>query len=76
MNYLESFLENDTHKHVWDFDVRTDHFILARRPDLFNNQQKKKTCQFVYFVVPADHRIKLKENEKRNKDMDLAWELK
>ena len=28
------------------------------------------------FVVPADHRIKLKECEKKNKHQDVAWELK
>ena len=28
------------------------------------------------FDVPADHRIKLKEREKKNKYLDFAWELK
>ena len=28
------------------------------------------------FAVPADHRVKLKESEKRDKYLDLAWELK
>ena len=28
------------------------------------------------FAVPVDHREKLKENEERNKYLDLAWELK
>ena len=28
------------------------------------------------FAVPADHRIKLKESEKDDKNLDLAWELK
>ena len=41
----------------------------------FNNQQKK-ICKIVDFAVPADHRIKLKECEKRNKYFDLARELK
>ena len=27
-------------------------------------------------AVPADHRIKLKESEKKDKHLDLAWELK
>ena len=27
------------------------------------------------FVVPADHRIKLKQCEKKDKYLDLAWEL-
>ena len=28
------------------------------------------------FAVPADHRLKLKENEKNDKYLDLAWKLK
>ena len=28
------------------------------------------------FTVPADHRVKLKENKKRDKYLDLARELK
>ena len=28
------------------------------------------------FAVPTDHRVKLKENEKKDKYQDLAWELK
>ena len=45
----------------------------------YNNQQKKKKakiCKIVDFAVPADHRIKLKECEKRDKYLDLARELK
>ena len=43
----------------------------------YNNQQKKKeTCKVVDFAGSADHRIKLKECEKRDKYHDLARELK
>ena len=28
------------------------------------------------FAVPADHRVKLKENEKKDKYLDLAREVK
>ena len=34
MHNPASVLENDTHKHLWDFDIHTDHLISARRPDL------------------------------------------
>ena len=36
----------------------------------------KKTCRIVDVAVPADHRVKLKENEKKDKYLDLARELK
>ncbi len=50
--------------------------ILVRRPDLLINNKKKKTCKIVLFAVPANHRIKLKECEKKDKFVDLVRELK
>ena len=38
--------------------------------------KKKRICKIVDFAVPADHRIKLKECEKKDKYLDLAMELK
>ena len=35
-------LGNETQKLIWDFDVQTDHLILARRPDLIMIKKKKK----------------------------------
>ena len=64
-------LENDYHKLLWDFAKQTDHLILTRRPD-----QNERTCRIMDFAVPADHRIKLKEWEKKDKYFDLARELK
>ena len=69
-------LENNTHKLLWDFDIHTDHQISARRPDLIIINKKKRACKIVDFAVPADHRIKLKEYEKKDKYLDLTRELK
>ena len=69
-------LENDTHKLLWDFNIQTDYLISARRPDLIIINKKKKICKTVNFAVPADHRIKLKECEKKDKFLNLARELK
>ena len=75
--------ENDTHKLLWDFNIQTDHLIPARRSDLIiiNKKKKKKekekrTCKIAYFAVPVDHRIKLKECEKKDRYLDLAREMK
>ena len=35
-----------------------------------------RTCRIVDFAVLADHRVKLKESKKKDKYLDLAWELK
>ena len=67
---------NDTHKLLWDFDIQKDHLILARRPDLIIINKIKRICKIVDFAVPADHRIKLKESEKKDKYLDLVRELK
>ena len=49
---------------------------LGRKTRPYNNQQKKRNCKIVDFAVPADHRIKLKECEKKDKYLDLARLLK
>ena len=69
-------LENDTHKLLWDVDIHMDHLISARRPDFIIISKKKRTSNIVDFAVPADHRIKLKECEKKDKYLDLARKLK
>ena len=72
---------NDSHKLLWGFNIQTDHLISARRPDLIiinnnNNNKKKRICKIIDFAVPADHRINLKESEKKDKYLNLARELK
>ena len=70
-------LENDTHKLLWDFDIHMGHLTSARRPNLIIiNKKKKRIYKIVDFGVPANHRIKLKECEKKDKYLDLARELK
>ena len=41
-----------------------------------DNQQEKKTFRIVDFAVSAEHKVKLKESEKRDENQDLARELK
>ena len=71
-------LENATHKLLWDFDIQTDHLISARRPDLItlNKKKKERIWKIEDFALPADHRIKLKVCEKKDKFLDLSRELK
>ena len=75
MHNPASVLENDTHKLLQELDIRTDPPNLGQKTVPNNNQQKKRTCKIVDFVVPAYHRIKLKECEKKDKYFDLAREL-
>ena len=41
-----------------------------------SQQNKKKTCQTADFAVPTNHRIKRKENENRDKYLDVIKKLK
>ena len=50
---------------------------LSHRTKSYNKQQKKKkTCKIVNVALPADHRVKLKENEKMDKYLHLSRKLK
>ena len=42
MHNPESVLENKTQKFLWDFEIKTYHLILDRRPDLLIVNKKKK----------------------------------
>ena len=49
--------------------MHTDHLISARRPDFTVMNKKKTTCKIIVFAVLADHKIKLKECEKKYLDL-------
>ncbi len=77
MHNLESVLGNETNELFWDFKIQIDHLISAKQPDLIIiNNNKKRIYKIVDFAVPADHGVKLKESEKKDKYLDLAKELK
>ena len=70
-----SFLEKETHKTLLGVWLINGSPNLDRMTRPCNNK-KKKTCKIMDFIVPVDHRVKLKESEKKDKYLDLAWELK
>ena len=77
MHNLAPVRENATHKLLWNINIQNGSTNPGQKTRLNNNQQKKKrTCKIVDFAVLADHRIKLKECEKKDKYLDLAREFK
>ena len=38
-------LEYETHKLLWDFQIRTDYLISARRPDLIMINEKRELAE-------------------------------
>ena len=55
---------------LWDIRIQADNQISPKQ------KQKKRTYRIVHFAVPADHKIKLKENQKKDKSQYLSRELK
>ena len=76
MHNPKSDLENETHKRLWDFEINTNHLILARQPDHIIINKTERTCRVVDFAVTADHWVKLKENERKDQYTDLARDLR
>ena len=57
------------------FKLETNQLIQPKRPDTVN-RKKKRNSQIIDVAVPVELRIKTKENEKRDKYLDLARERK
>ena len=72
---LESVLENEDYKILWDFSIQTDHVTEAQRPDLIVVDTKRGTYKIIDFGVPGDSRIEEQEKEKIEKHQDLRREL-
>ena len=72
----ESVLENENYKLLWDFSIRTDHNIEARRPDLVLVDKSKKSCHIIDVAIPEYSGAKEKEAEKVEKYQNLARELR
>ena len=50
-----------------EWDIHTDHLISDRRPDLIIINKKREVAEIVDFTVLANHKVKLKESEKKDK---------
>ena len=68
-------MENEHVKLLWDFTVQTDRTIDARRPDLILIDKIIEECKTIYVAVPRDTRVVKKEEEKIEKNRDLAIEI-
>ena len=69
-------MENENYKFLWDFSIRTDHNIEARRPDLVLIDKREKYSQIIHVAIPEDSEVKETENEKVEKYQNLARELR
>ena len=71
----EKVIENDKAKLLWDYDVRTDHVIQARRPDIILINKEHQKVSLIDIAIPWDTRVKDKKREKIEKYQDLKMEV-
>ncbi|KAJ8029456.1 hypothetical protein HOLleu_28849 [Holothuria leucospilota] len=71
----ETVNETDRVKILWDFEVRTDKVITARRPDIIVVDKQEKTAKIIDVAIPLDKNIRGKEAEKTQKYQDLKLEI-
>ena len=64
MFYSESVLNNEMHKLPLDFEIQTDHFISARRPDPIKVKKKKKNLQNCGLCSPSGPQSEIKRKWK------------
>ena len=69
----ESALENENYKLLWDFRIRTDHHIEARRPDIVLVDKSKKSCHIIDVAIPEDSGVKEKEAGPRRLKSIKIW---
>ena len=67
MHQPEAVTETEEVKMLWDFEIRTDRIIPARRPGIVVLNKSNGTATIIDVAVPSDRNIKTKEREKNRK---------
>ena len=63
----ESVVENENFKILWDFTIKCNHMIEARRPDIAVVDKVKKETMIIDVAIPGDTTVCDKEREKIEK---------
>ena len=72
MHNQESVIENETHKLLWNFEIQTDHLLLAIRPELIIINKKRRELEELWTLLS----LLTREIEKKDNYLDIARELK
>ena len=80
MHNPDSVQENEMHNVLWNFEIQTDHLILARRPDVVIVNKKKKKNKKINkgnlpnsgFCRPARLQSQNKRKWKKEKYLNLT----
>ena len=60
----------------WNKPIKTDKKVNYNRPDMIMIDREENTWHIVDFAIPMDHHVKEKEEEKIDKYMELASEVR
>ena len=71
MRNQESVVENETYKVSWDFVMKTDHLISARRPNMRLSTTKKKRTNWIADFAA----LQKKEKREIRKIKMISWTL-
>ena len=72
---VDSVVENERVKILWDFNIQTDREIKHRRPDIVVVNKEKNECTIIDVANPGDHNLAQKKFEKLDNYSELRLEV-
>ena len=72
---VESVIENDIVKILWDICIQADRQIEHRRPDIVVMEKNTNKCLIIDVACPVDNNMILKRNEKLDNYSELRLEI-
>ena len=72
---VESVIENDVVKTLWDICIQVDRQIEHRRPDIVVMENNTNKCLIIDVACPVDNNLILKRNEKLDNYSELQLEI-
>ena len=72
---VESVIENDIVKILWDACIQVDRQIEHRRPDIVVIEKSTNNCLIIDVACPVDNNLILKRNEKLDNYSEIRLEI-
>ena len=72
----ESVLQNEIQTSLQFWDTNGSAYFCKIVKKKKKKKKRERTWWILYFAVPTDHMAKIKESEKRDKELNLARKLK
>ena len=72
---VESVIENDIVKILWNVCIQVDRQIEHRKPDILVIEKNTNKCMIIDVTCPVDNNLILKRNEKLDNYSELRLEI-